>query len=98
MKVLNIYDFLFHRNIANHKIITKYVHSSNQLAQKLMQAKRSNPKKRNFSQNKLTKKLISDELQYSRPNPSKIKLARPQTSKQNNKKTIQLKGTSGMRT
>ena len=63
-----------------------------------MQAKRSNPKKRNFSQTKLTKKLIPDQLDYSKPNNSKMKLARPQTSKQTNKKTIQLKGSNVIRT
>ena len=57
-----LYDVLFGRNIANHKIIIKYAHSCGRLLHKIMQMKRNSVQRRQLSQAKPTKKLLPDTI------------------------------------
>jgi hypothetical protein len=53
-----LYDVLFGRNIANHKIITKYAHSCGRLLHKIMQMKRNSVGRRQPSHAKPNKRLL----------------------------------------
>ena len=56
----SLFDVLFGRNIANHKIIIKYTHSCGRLLHKIMQMKRNSVQRRQLSHAKPTKKLLRD--------------------------------------
>ena len=88
---------MFSRNIANHKIIAKYLHGCGRLAQRILQIKqRQRPQRRNLSHGKLTKKLVAETVCAHEmvKISSKVKLGRPKTSKPSAKKTLHVKGCS----
>lgn len=91
--IVALYDNLFAKNIANHKIISKYVHSSSKLANKIMQIQRTQSQRRNNSHSRIAKRVPVEDagtLVVAKGSESKRKLGRPKTSKQP-KKMIQFK-------
>lgn len=56
-----LYETLFDKNIANHKIITKYVHTSGKLTQFILNLRKVQSRQRPIlSQNKLNKNARKD--------------------------------------